>query len=177
MQTADAATVNSWLDTMATDLQSLLHPINPSGHDDIAMIGVQSGGIKIAEILHQKLQLTQPLGSLNIAFYRDDFSRIGLHPTVTPSALPFDVENQTIILVDDVLYSGRTIRAAMNEIFDYGRPSRIILAVLVERKGHELPIRADVAGQRMALESDVQVKLDDATLELNVLQSTAGATA
>jgi pyrimidine operon attenuation protein/uracil phosphoribosyltransferase len=109
--------------------------------------------------LHKKLQLKDPLGQLNIAFYRDDFSHIGLHPRVTPSSLPFSVENREIILVDDVLHTGRTIRAALNEIFDYGRPARIILAALIERSGRELPFSADVIGKRMSLKANEHVKL------------------
>jgi pyrimidine operon attenuation protein/uracil phosphoribosyltransferase len=123
------------------------------------MIGIHTGGIWIAEQLHQRLGLQQPLGTLDISFYRDDFSRIGMHPEVKPSNLPFDVEERTIILVDDVLQTGRTIRAALNEIFDYGRPARVVLAVLVERSGHELPIRADISGARIDLAADEQVKL------------------
>ena len=103
----------------------------------------------------------------NISFYRDDFSRIGLHPQVGASKIPFSVEGEIIILVDDVLYSGRTIRAAMNEIFDYGRPEKIILATLVERSGRELPISANVIGRSMDLPDNQQVKLrSDMSLEI-----------
>ena len=171
MRKADSATVAAWLDNMAGSLQSLLTdtPLN-----DVAMLGIQSGGVRIADMLHQRLDLPTPLGTLNIAFYRDDFSRIGLHPQVTPSELPFEVEERTIILVDDVLYSGRTVRAALNEIFDYGRPARIILAVLVERDGHELPIRADVAGHRLALSESEQVKLHPTELILELIDANTG---
>ena len=127
--------------------------------DDPLMIGIQTGGVWIAEHLHELLHIRAPLGQLNIAFYRDDFSRIGLHPKVLPSNLPFPVEDREIILVDDVLHTGRTIRAAMNEIFDYGRPAKIILAVLVERSGRELPICADVIGKTISLKSNEHVKL------------------
>jgi pyrimidine operon attenuation protein/uracil phosphoribosyltransferase len=166
METADAATVNGWLEEMAGKLRSM---IRQTPAENIVMIGIQSGGVRIAEQLHSRLALDAPSGTLNISFYRDDFSRIGLHPHVTPSTLPFDVENRTVILVDDVLYSGRTVRAALNEIFDYGRPSRVILAVLVEREGQELPIRADVAGHTLALKPTEQVKLhpDKLSLELH----------
>ncbi len=123
------------------------------------MIGIHTGGVWVAEQLHQQLGIEEPLGTLDISFYRDDFSRIGMHPEVKPSNLPFDVEERTIILVDDVLQSGRTIRAALNEIFDYGRPARVLLAVLVERKGHELPIRADIAATQIDLAADEQIKL------------------
>ena len=103
--------------------------------------------------------LSEPLGTLNISFYRDDFTRIGVHPQVKPSRLPVDVEGRDILLVDDVLHTGRTIRAALNEIFDYGRPARVWLAVLVDRGGRELPIQADVVGARLALAAGQQVKL------------------
>ena len=93
------------------------------------------------------------------AFNRDDFSRIGVHPTVTPSQLPFEVEDRHLLLVDDILFSGRTIRAALNEIFDYGRPASVTLAVLVDRSGRELPIEAAVTGTRMTLAGDEHVKL------------------
>lgn len=144
--------IELWLSAMADQLGKIIHK-------EPLMIGIQTGGVWIAGRLHNKLQLKEPLGQLNIAFYRDDFSHIGLHPRVTPSNLPFSVENREIILVDDVLHTGRTIRAALNEIFDYGRPARIILAALIERSGRELPIRADVIGERMSLKANEHVKL------------------
>lgn len=132
-----------------------------AGNDrqDPVIMGIHTGGIWIAERLRALLGIEHPLGHLNIAFYRDDFSRIGMHPRVAPSNLPFDVDNRHIILVDDVLYTGRTIRAAMNEIFDYGRPASICLAVLVERSGRELPIQANVIGKSLELKPDEHVKL------------------
>ena len=147
-----APEIDNLLMAMAAQLQQIA-PGNP------VMVGIQSGGVWIAERLHKLMGLKIPLGHLNIAFYRDDFSRIGLHPQVTPSSLPFDVEDQHIILVDDVLHTGRTIRAALNEIFDYGRPARVTLAVLIERSGRELPICAAVIGNRMTLKAGEHVKL------------------
>lgn len=132
--------IEHWLDAMSEQLNNLTIR-------DPLMIGIQTGGVWIAERLLKKMGIKNQLGELNIAFYRDDFSRVGLHPRVTPSSLPFSVEEREIILVDDVLHTGRTIRAALNEIFDYGRPARIILAVLIERPGRELPISADVIGK------------------------------
>ena len=123
------------------------------------MIGIHSGGLWVAEELHKNLDIKTPLGALNITFYRDDFTRIGMHPQVQPSNLPFNVDDQHIILVDDVLYTGRTIRAALNEIFDYGRPASVMLAVLVERDCHELPISADVAAAQVNLEKNQNIKL------------------
>lgn len=124
-----------------------------------ALIGIRTGGVWLAERLHEKLNPAEPLGELNIAFYRDDFSRIGMHPTVEPSQLPFDVTDRHLVLVDDILYTGRTVRAAMNEIFDYGRPRSITLAVLVDRGGRELPIDANVYGTRITLPAGEHVKL------------------
>lgn len=124
------------------------------------MIGIHTGGAWVAEALHQRLGIAEPLGTLDISFYRDDFSRIGMHPQVKPSNLPFEVEDRTIILVDDVLQSGRTIRAALNEIFDYGRPARVILATLVDRSGRELPIQPDVSGFKISLGPNEQIKLN-----------------
>jgi pyrimidine operon attenuation protein/uracil phosphoribosyltransferase len=144
------------IERMAGDLRTLLE------RRDIrepAMIGIHTGGAWVAQRLHRLLGLPTPLGTLDISFYRDDFSRIGMHPQVRPSSLPFDVEDRHVVLVDDVLQSGRTVRAALNEIFDYGRPASVILAVLVERTGRELPIQADVTGVHMHLSSGEQVKL------------------
>ena len=99
------------------------------------MIGIRTGGVWVAEQMHQRLNITDPLGLLDISFYRDDFSQIGVNPNVKPSQLPPQIEGRDIILIDDVFYTGRTIRAALNEIFDYGRPNQVILAVLIERDG------------------------------------------
>ncbi len=124
------------------------------------MIGIHTGGVWLAEKLHKELAIDSALGTLNITFYRDDFTRIGMHPQVTPSSLEFEVEDQHIILVDDVLHTGRTIRAALNEIFDYGRPASVILVTLVDRSGRELPINADVTGVQLALGPNEQIKLN-----------------
>ena len=148
----EAPPVQPLIDTLAERLNQL-------EIDRPAMVGVHTGGVWIAERLHQKLALATPLGMLNINFYRDDFTRIGLHPRVTPSNLPFEVDDRNIVLVDDVLQTGRTIRAALNEIFDYGRPASVTLAVLIDRDGHELPIRTDVAAQKVALSNNQHIKL------------------
>lgn len=124
-----------------------------------ALIGICTGGVWLAARLQALLKIKEPVGELNIAFYRDDFSRIGLHPTVAPSQLPFDVDDRHLILVDDILYTGRTVRAAMNEIFDYGRPRSVSLVVLVDRGGRELPIDANVYGTRITLPAGEHVKL------------------
>jgi len=126
---------------------------------DLVMIGIKTGGVIVGAALHEALGLKTPLGELNISFYRDDFSAVGLHPVVGPSQLPASIDGKHIVLVDDVLSTGRTVRAAMNEIFDFGRPSRITLAVLVQRNGHELPIRADVIGESMTLKESEHLSL------------------
>ncbi|MFK5913351.1 MAG: bifunctional pyr operon transcriptional regulator/uracil phosphoribosyltransferase PyrR [Woeseiaceae bacterium] len=155
------------LDSLSSDLSHLLTKRNI---ENPVMIGIHTGGLWVANELHQKLNIQQPLGALNITFYRDDFTRIGMHPQVQPSNLPFNLDNQHIILVDDVLHTGRTIRAALNEIFDYGRPASVMLAVLVERECRELPISADVAGIHMSLENNQHIKLikDETTSSLSL---------
>lgn len=156
------------LDTLSSELRNLLKNRNI---ENAVMIGIHTGGLWVAEQLHKSLNIEQPLGALNITFYRDDFTRIGMHPQVQPSNLPFNVDNQHIILVDDVLHTGRTIRAALNEIFDYGRPASVILAVLVERGCHELPISADVAAAQIKLKQNQHIKLsrdENLTLSLSI---------
>ncbi len=142
------------------------------------MIGIHTGGAWVAEWLHTALELGEPLGSIDISFYRDDFSRVGVNPTVKTSNLPVNLEDRHIILVDDVLHTGRTIRAALNEIFDYGRPASVALAVLLARDGRELPIQADVAGQTVALSARQHIKLmrsgDPAAPFTLAVQETAG---
>lgn len=158
--------VDALLDAMTTQLRNIL---TTRGLTEPAMVGIHTGGVWIAKQLHQRLGLQVPLGSLDISFYRDDFTRIGMNPQVRPSDLPFDIDDRHIILVDDVLHTGRTIRAALNELFDYGRPASILLAVLVERSGRELPIEADVVGRKMHLVAGEHVKLtgpEPLTLEL-----------
>ena len=144
------------IEAMAVQLHDLL---TRRGIADPALVGIHTGGVWVAERLRQRLGITTPLGQLDIAFYRDDFSRIGLNPRVQPSELPFDVDGRHLVLIDDVLYTGRTIRAALNELFDYGRPASVLLAVLVDRGGRELPIEAHVAGSRLELPAGQQLQL------------------
>ena len=144
------------IDDMAGQLDAL---ISNSGFTDPAMVGIHTGGVWIAKLLHAKLGITESLASLDIAFYRDDFTRIGMNPVVQPSQLPFSIDDRHIIIVDDVLHTGRTIRAAMNELFDYGRPASITLATLIERGGRELPIEAGVVGRHIKLEPHGHIKL------------------
>ena len=151
--------------------QKLQHIIKEKNLDDPVMVGIHSAGVWIAQHLHDSLNIKEELGELNISFYRDDFSRIGLHPQIQPSKLPFSLENKHIILVDDVLYTGRTIRAAMNELFDYGRPASITLAVLIDRGNRELPVEAQVVGFKQLMEADSYFKLsnDNNKLDLRII--------
>jgi len=133
------------------------------------MIGIARGGVWVAERLHQLLDLQEKLGQLNITFYRDDFQRIGLHPSVGPSVLPVTLDGRHIVLVDDVLYTGRTIRAALNVLFDYGRPASVTLVALVDRGGRELPMCADITGHTLQLQPDEYLSIpgpDFAWLEI-----------
>ena len=159
------ADLDQYFEQMA---QAILTTIPAAKLPELLTIGIHTGGVWVAEKLHKKLALKQPLGTLNIAFYRDDFSRIGLHPKVIPSKLPFAVENRHLLLVDDVLHTGRTIRAALNEIFDYGRPDKVQLAVLIDRGEHELPIQADFIGTSISLRSGQHVKLSFVEQKLTI---------
>ena len=124
-----------------------------------AMVGIHTGGVWVARRLHQLLAIPDPLGTLDISFYRDDLTRVGMHPEVKPSKIPFDVDGRHIVLVDDVLQTGRTVRAALNEIFDWGRPASVMLVALIERDGRELPIEARVVGLRPTLREGEHVIL------------------
>ncbi|WP_271272005.1 bifunctional pyr operon transcriptional regulator/uracil phosphoribosyltransferase PyrR [Aliamphritea hakodatensis] len=148
--------VDALLEKMTLELQNYL---KARAIDNPMIIGIRTGGVWIAEALQESLELDSPMGVLDIAFYRDDFTRMGLHPKVQPSILPTATEGRHIILVDDVLMSGRTVRAAMNEIFDYGRPASITLAALIDLNRRELPVQADVVGEVMLLAPDERVKL------------------
>jgi pyrimidine operon attenuation protein / uracil phosphoribosyltransferase len=144
-------------------LQALIAKMRPEVGPEIGLIGIHTGGVWVAERLHDALGLKTPLGSLDVSFYRDDYGKIGLHRNVKRSDIPFDVEERPLIVVDDVLYTGRTVRAAMNELFDYGRPGRIRLAALVDRGGRELPIAPDFVGAVVHTERDqgIELKRDD----------------
>ena len=140
-------------------VRSLSQTVKERNFDDPLMIGIHTGGAWLAEKLRPRLGISEPLGLLDISFYRDDFSRVGVNPKIRPSILPFDVEGRQLLLIDDVLYTGRTIRAALNEIFDYGRPDSIVLGVLIERNGRQVPIQADCVGLRMNLLKNQRIKL------------------
>jgi len=140
-------------------LERMAEALKPTLAREPAMVGIHTGGVWIAQKLHATLGLTEALGTLDISFYRDDFSQVGVNPQVKASALPMNIDGRHVILVDDVLQTGRTIRAALNEIFDYGRPASVMLAVLIERDGRELPIEAQVVGEHLRLAKNKHVKL------------------
>lgn len=126
---------------------------------ETVLIGVFTGGVWIAERLSQLLPTHPPVGSVDISFYRDDFSERGLSPNVQPTTVPVDIVGKPVILVDDVLYTGRTTRAALNELFDYGRPASVKLAVLADRGGRQLPIAPDFCVWPVALPVDASLVL------------------
>jgi pyrimidine operon attenuation protein/uracil phosphoribosyltransferase len=149
--------VDALLDKMASETRAL---ITRRDLKDPLMIGIRTGGVWLAERLHRQLELTSPLGVLDISFYRDDFTQVGINPKVQPSQLPCATVGRDILLVDDVIMSGRTIRAALNELFDYGRPASVSLITLLDLQRRELPIQADVIGGTLALGPDQLVKLN-----------------
>lgn len=124
------------------------------------LVGIHSGGAWVARRLHELLGLPGEIGLIDVSFYRDDFGEKGLHPQVKPTSIPFDVEARPLILVDDVLYTGRTTRAAVNELFDYGRPASIKLAVLADRGGRELPICAEFCTWQVDLKENEELVLE-----------------
>ena len=144
------------IESLATHLDGRMKRLNRTR---FSLVGIHSGGAWVAEALQAHLNPKPPLGTLDISFYRDDFQQRGLNPRVRPTSLPFDVENQHLVLVDDVLMSGRTIRAAMNELFDYGRPASISLVVLFDVGRRELPITADLCAETLALTPEQRVEL------------------
>lgn len=125
----------------------------------MGLVGVHTGGVWLAERLRKDLNVAAEVGVLDVSFYRDDFAQGGLNPGVRPSRIPFEVAGCHVLLVDDVLYTGRTVRAAMNELFDYGRPASIDLVVLIDRGGRELPIAPSVVGRTIEVPDEVSVVL------------------
>lgn len=141
-------------------IAKLADQIRPRLKPTTLLVGIHTGGVWVADRLQSLLGSGLSLGTLDISFYRDDFSRMGLHPVVKPSHIPFEIADSHIILVDDVLYTGRTIRAAMNNLFDYGRPASIQLAVLIDRGERELPISAEFVGANLVLPPSQNVQLE-----------------
>jgi pyrimidine operon attenuation protein / uracil phosphoribosyltransferase len=160
----EATTVVLDRDDMRRTLVRIAHEIvekNPDGN--VALIGIQRRGAHLARRLHaltgELLTPSVPLGYVDISFYRDDLSIRPSAPIVHATQLDFPVDGRTIVIVDDVLYTGRTVRAAIDEIFDYGRPARVQLAVLVDRGHRELPIRPDYVGKNLPTSQDQRVNV------------------
>ena len=140
-------------------LTALIEQMRPEVGPETGLIGIHTGGVWVAERLHQALKPETPLATLDVSFYRDDYQSRGLHRDVKRSEIPFEVEGRDLILVDDVLYTGRTIRAALNEMFDYGRPATVRLAALVDRDGRQLPIAAQFVGTKLQLKAGQNIGL------------------
>ena len=141
-----------------------------TGTPQLAIVGIYSGGAWLAERLALALGVTD-IGYVDVSFYRDDYAEKGLHAEVKPSQINFDVNGATILLVDDVLYTGRTTRAAINTLFDYGRPAKIMLAALLDRGGRQLPVAADFVAKSIPLAEEqllVLQKAEDGRLSLTV---------
>ena len=158
-------------------LLELAEQMRASIGPDTALVGIYTGGYWLAERLHEMLAVRAPLGAIDTAYYRDDYGNggeaRGLHKNARGSNIPFDVNGAHIVIIDDVLYTGRTIRAAMNELFDYGRPARIELAVLVDRGERELPIAARFCAQDMRVAPNQSLRLrrgDDDVLKLELIE-------
>lgn len=156
-----------------------------AGTDNLLLVGIQRRGVQIAdrlaEVIREREQVEVPRGALDITLYRDDLQTIGPRPVVGKTHLPGALEGKVVVIVDDVLYTGRTIRAALDELADFGRPARIMLAVLIDRGGRELPIHADVIGKRMEVAKggrvDVFVPSLDQRDEVVLLSPTASGAA
>lgn len=137
------------------------------GSEDLGLVGIQRGGVHLATRLSARIKAIEgadiPVGSLDISLYRDDLDMLDGHPIVRETDIPFDINGKRIILVDDVLFTGRSIRAAMDALIDFGRPAQIQLAVLIDRGHRELPIRADYAGKNIptSLSENIEVQLEE----------------
>jgi pyrimidine operon attenuation protein/uracil phosphoribosyltransferase len=154
---------------MERSLQRMAHEIieQNRGLEKIRLVGIRSRGVPLAERLSSYLKLISnqeiPVGILDITLYRDDLSTISHQPVIKGSALGFDIENAVVVLVDDVLFTGRTVRAAIDALMDFGRPKQIQLAVLIDRGHRELPIKADYVGKNVptSKEEIIKVSLED----------------
>jgi pyrimidine operon attenuation protein/uracil phosphoribosyltransferase len=157
----DARAVDRTVRRMADEIVEL-----NDGTDDLVIVGIQRRGVQLAarivSSIDERESVAVPRGALDITLYRDDLQTVGPRPVVGQTQLPVDIDGKVVVIVDDVLYTGRTIRAALDELADFGRPRRIALAVLIDRGGRELPIHADVVGKKVAVGAgqrvDVMVK-------------------
>ena len=168
---------NSGLPDAEQLLEELARQMQGALAYDARLIGIHSGGAWLAQRLSTMLDGDHPFGTMDVSFYRDDYDRVGLKPKVRRTELPFDIEGARLVLIDDVLYTGRSVRAALNELFDYGRPASVELAVLIDRGGRELPIEPTYCGARIAVVGERSVVLnrnDDGRLALS-LESTGAS--
>jgi pyrimidine operon attenuation protein/uracil phosphoribosyltransferase len=154
-----------------TLLAGLTEQMRPAVRPDTLLVGIHTGGVWLAQRLHRALDLSQPLGTIDVSFYRDDYGSRGLHARVKPSEIPFEIADADVILVDDVLFTGRTIRAALDALIDLGRPRMIQLATLIDRGHRELPIRPDYVGKNLptSKKESVAVRLKEHDGEDRVL--------
>jgi pyrimidine operon attenuation protein/uracil phosphoribosyltransferase len=144
----DARSVDRTLRRMADEIVEL-----NDGTDDLIIVGIQRRGVQLAarlvSTIAEREGASVPQGALDITLYRDDLQTVGPRPVVGPTSIPVDIDGRRVVIVDDVLYTGRTVRAALDELADFGRPKRIALAVLIDRGGRELPIQPDIVGKRI----------------------------
>src|SRR2546421_9154933 len=176
----DARAMSRALQRMAVEILELSH-----GTDDLVLVGIQRRGVELADRLAQLIEKDEspsvalPRGALDITLYRDDLGTIGPKPVIGETKLPGDLADQHVVIVDDVLYTGRTVRAALDELADFGRPKRISLCVLVDRGGRGLPIQPDIVGKQVKVNSgervDVLVEELDGRDEVDLVHQEAPA--
>lgn len=142
-------------------VESLAAQVRGALTSEAGIVGIHTGGVWLAERLHRALGWKLPLGTLAVTLHRDDYGRIGLHRESRRSQIPFPVDGREILLVDDVLHTGRTIRAALNELFDFGRPRAVRLAMLADRGGRELPVCPDFLGAKVEVGADEELVLSN----------------
>jgi pyrimidine operon attenuation protein/uracil phosphoribosyltransferase len=160
----DERAISRALNRMASEIVEKCH-----GTEDLLLVGIQRRGVHLAErlasLIGQWEKTTIPCGKLDITLYRDDLQAVGPRPTVGETSLPAELDGKTVVIVDDVLYTGRTVRAALDEFADFGRPRRVLLCVLVDRGGRELPIQPDITGMRVGTSAGDRVDVMVAELD------------
>src|SRR3954453_9653051 len=160
----DARAMDRTLRRMADEIVEL-----NEGTDDLIIVGIQRRGVQLAARIVSSIRDREgadvPSGALDITLYRDDLQTVGPRPVVGPTSLPWEIDDKHVVIVDDVLYTGRTVRAALDELADFGRPASIALAVLIDRGGRELPIHADVVGKKVDVADDERVDVMVAELD------------